>query len=399
MEYQLEVTGVLGVEHATVRLQSGQVTEVVGPNASGKTSIATAAQAVLARDINPLGLPATDAKRHYAHDGDADAAAATLAVYDIDGAGTDDPVLVLAGEVTWRPAAQTVIAPPELHPSRPEAVGLTDFRARKSAKERAEALQSALLPPPDQVLAAVRTALEPYLDAKALAGVMETLDDLGWDAAMKVYADRGKVAKRQWGDIAGRMWGSSIAADWRPDDWRADWDSLTVSEAEASVTDARDALAVLHRAQAVTEAEAEAAAAAAERLPGLDADCEAKHAALTEASAAEDTARAALARAESAKAEAGRELEAARHAVRVAEETGENLRLTKGSPCPHCEGLLLVASGAVVIFDADDHAGKVADADAEVDRLREARNAKQEAWDAAEAVRGEAATAAAQARY
>ena len=52
--------------------------EVVGPNASGKTSLAVCAQAVLARDANPLGLSAADTKRSYPHDG-ADDARLTLA--------------------------------------------------------------------------------------------------------------------------------------------------------------------------------------------------------------------------------------------------------------------------------------------------------------------------------
>lgn len=397
MDYELRVTGVLGVEHAEVWMRSGQVTEVVGPNASGKTSIATAAQAVLALDINPLGLPATDAKRHYAHDGDLDATTATLGVYRVEGADADDPVHVLEGEVVWRPAAQTVTAPPDLRPSRPEAVGLTDFRARKSAKERAEALQSALLPPPDEVLAAVEEALKPYLGGKDLAGVMEMLRERGWNKTEAVYVDRGKVAKRQWGDIAGRQWGVRVAADWRPDRWSADWDGLTVADAQAQVTDARDALATLHRAQAVTEAEAEAAAAAASQLPALADDEKAAADRLADATGAADTARAEAARASSEATDANRALQSARQAVEASEMTATRHAGTEGSPCPHCEGLLLISDGRVLVFDAEVHETNLAQMTAETERLRGVRAEVQEQWDDAENRRGAAAEAAAKA--
>ena len=60
---RLQVENTLGIIHAEVDIEPGQIVEVVGPNASGKTSLAVCAQAVLARDANPLGLSAADAKR------------------------------------------------------------------------------------------------------------------------------------------------------------------------------------------------------------------------------------------------------------------------------------------------------------------------------------------------
>ena len=70
---RLEIERTLGIERAAIDLEPGQIVEVVGPNASGKTSLAVCAQAVLARDANPLGLSAADAKRSYPHDGADDA--------------------------------------------------------------------------------------------------------------------------------------------------------------------------------------------------------------------------------------------------------------------------------------------------------------------------------------
>ena len=52
---KLHVENTLGIVSAEIELIPGQILEVVGPNASGKTSLATCAQAVLARESNPLG--------------------------------------------------------------------------------------------------------------------------------------------------------------------------------------------------------------------------------------------------------------------------------------------------------------------------------------------------------
>ena len=70
---KLTVENTLGIVRAEVDLEPGGIVEVVGPNASGKTSLAVCAQAVLARESNPLGLSAADAKRSYPHDGAEDA--------------------------------------------------------------------------------------------------------------------------------------------------------------------------------------------------------------------------------------------------------------------------------------------------------------------------------------
>ena len=132
---RLQVENTLGIQHAEVELEPGKVVEVVGPNASGKTSLAVCAQAVLARDSNPLGLSAADAKRAYPHD------------------GADDPTVSLSfgaqteysSHYTWFPQRGRIDAPMAAETlSSPEAVGLIDFTAKRGAKERAALFQSAL---------------------------------------------------------------------------------------------------------------------------------------------------------------------------------------------------------------------------------------------------------------
>ena len=52
---KLSIQQTLGIVNAEIDLEPGRIVEVVGPNASGKTSLAVCAQAVLSRDSNPLG--------------------------------------------------------------------------------------------------------------------------------------------------------------------------------------------------------------------------------------------------------------------------------------------------------------------------------------------------------
>ena len=85
---RIDIRNILGIERAEINLPPGGIVEVIGPNASGKSSVAVAAQAVLTQEINPLGAPAPQSKRVYLHDGAEDCEAN----------------LVDNGEVvTWRP--------------------------------------------------------------------------------------------------------------------------------------------------------------------------------------------------------------------------------------------------------------------------------------------------------
>ena len=118
-------------------------------------------------------------------------------------------------------------------------------------------LQPILLPPPEDVLDTLKELLKGQMSAQDLAGVLKSIVDRGWDKTEAVYSDRSRIAQRSWGDVTGRRYGVSVAADWLPDGWLADYDGKTVLETEGDVATARDALALLHKAQAVAEVKEE----------------------------------------------------------------------------------------------------------------------------------------------
>ena len=220
---KLKIENLLGVKRAEIDLDG--IVEVVGPNASGKSSLAACAQALLAHEQNPLGVPATQAARVYLHDGEDEGLA------EIDG-------------VEWRPGKGLTVTGGASPLSRPEAVGLVDYTAKRGEKERLESLQSALLPDVAQIIDRVRERLLSYMPKKDVDGLLEIIGERGFDAAAAVYAERGRESKRQWQEIANRTYGVKVASDWRPDGWLADMDAMTTQQAEEAVTAAREALAV-----------------------------------------------------------------------------------------------------------------------------------------------------------
>ena len=80
---------------------------------------------------------------------------------------------------------------------------------------------------------------------------------------------RATEAKRDWRAITGATYGVRVAADWRPDGWLADFDHMTVQQAEAAVTTMRDGLNAMHRVQAVSESDAAKANDAEKIIPVL----------------------------------------------------------------------------------------------------------------------------------
>ena len=190
---RIEIENCLGIEHAEVEVEAGEVVSVIGPNAAGKTSFAVAAAAVLGAEANPLGVSVADVRAVYLRDG-ASEGYATL---------SEDGVLV-----QWNPRVPDIGVDVTAELSRPECLGLVDLTARRDAKERAKLLQDILLPDPDLVLDELRTALEERLPERDVIGVVEEVKKRGWESAAKVYEGRMQEAKRSWCTVTTRrQWG------------------------------------------------------------------------------------------------------------------------------------------------------------------------------------------------
>ena len=313
---KLKIENLLGVKRAEIDLDG--IVEVVGPNASGKSSLAACAQALLAHEQNPLGVSATQAARVYLHDGE------------------DEGVAEIEG-VEWRPGKGLTVINGAEPLSRPEAVGLVDYTTKRGEKERLESLQSALLPEAAEIIDAVRERLLAYLPKQDVDGVLEMIGERGFHSAEEVYGERGREAKRQWQEIAGRAYGVKIASDWRPDGWLADMDAMTTQQAEEAMVAAREALAALHQVQAVTEAEAQSAREAKAALPGLQ----------TAHKTVWDKAQAIRADLD------GLPLKDAAGAVQdVERELVQQRELARGFPhltCPHCAQAVVVSQGGGLV--------------------------------------------------
>ena len=319
---KLKIENLLGVKRAELDLDG--IVEVVGPNASGKSSLAACAQALLAHEQNPLGVPATQTARVYLHDGEDEGLA------EIDG-------------VEWRPGKGLTVTGGAVPLSRPEAVGLVDYTSRRGERERLESLQSALLPDASEILDAVRKRLLEYMPPVDVDGLLEIIEERGFNAAAEIYAERGRESKRQWQDITGRKYGIKVASDWRPDGWLADMDAMTTQQAEEAVVAAREALAALGLVQAVSEVEAQSAAEAQDALPGLERALEA---------AEQDEYAARLDLSELAS------IDAVTSAIKTEErELSRQRRLSRETPhlaCPHCaRAVALGADGALAQYDEE----------------------------------------------
>ena len=326
---RIEIRDILGIHAAELAVGPGEVVEVVGPNAGGKTSIATACQALLAREPNPL---------HYT--------VAEIRQYVREGDGEGWATMTVGGEpaATWEPAQTdgAIGALTNAPSSHPMAVGLVDFTARMPAKTRAGLLQPVLLPDPATVLEQLREDLQPYLPERDLEGVIAEVGKRGWEAAATIYEDRMRRAKREWCDTTGRgRFGSKVASDWRPAGWTADHDRLTAEEADRQVEEARVERDELLREVVIGEAELLAAETARAQLPAVNEELAAVEVELESHRDAEATAKQAHGAAEAP-------IREKREALAALDAKGKALKagMELGGPtheCPHCgRGLAVV---------------------------------------------------------
>lgn len=269
---EIQITNFLGIEQVAIPL--GVPVAVTGPNASGKTSLATACAGILAQNDNPLGLGAT--KRPYMRDS-ADSGEVLL---------TDEHGTIYRH---WRLMEKGIRVLPDSPDSLSKHVlGLTDFIGIPP-KHRVEAWESCFLPAPKELVSMVSSELEKQISRSAvLDEVLGLLRLRKWTDCEAVFSHKAREAKQEWQRIAGETWGSKKADGWTPTGWRSDLDAVTPAECRTRIEEAREALRLVQTGQAVHESEIERARQVAVEIPSIVKELEGRTEARNDAKAAYD---------------------------------------------------------------------------------------------------------------
>lgn len=326
MSYRFEMENILGVKHGALTCGDRPVM-VSGLNASGKTSLAMALAAVLARNPNPAGISSAQSKA-YLHDG-----------------ATEGHITLHADDTqtTWSlPEGKITVVGDDSKLQTPESVGLVDFCAQRGMKERADTYERLFLPPPGPGLAEdLKAAFAGRVDAGILDAVIEYVQAEGFEAAAKVFEDRRRAAKRKWAKLTGEPYGAKKANDWRPEGSRIEEDTMTPMPLEEEVVEARAALQGLHVEGSITEAQIQEAQKHAEKLPELRAAAEA-----AEANAASDddveAARSEQAEVLKEASALNTKIESRESAIETARERIDEGIVEPEHACPHCKGGLYI---------------------------------------------------------
>ena len=269
------ISNFLGIESATIPLPEKPVL-VVGPNASGKTSVATAIAAVLTRTHNPLGLGVTKA---YLRDGQ-DYGEVLLK--------DDKGVEMVRWIVTEDSVREFAEAPPA---SRQHTTPLTDFIMLKP-QGRVDLWEEAFLPPPAELVDLITKEVHSKIAREGLADeVLRHLKVSNWKGAEAVYKAKAGDSKRAWQLIAGEVWGPKKGESWTPTNWRSEYEGITPMEAESNLERAREALRTVQVAHAVTESQQFEADEAAKEVGSLQMQYDKLELALREFNGLLDVAR------------------------------------------------------------------------------------------------------------
>lgn len=330
---KLQIRSFLGIEKADLEISYRPVF-VVGPNASGKSSLALALGALLARDSNPAGVSSADA-RAYLHDGEEEGS------LQIEG---DEGSLEL---VLPSLAFRQVGTPPA--PQRPESVGLVDFTAKRAKKERAEIFEGIFLPPVGPELSAgLSAAFGDTLDAKTRDQVLDYVLGEGFDAALKVFEAQRREQKKQWHDVTTVNYGKDVASKWRPKGLPLDREQVMPAAVEAEIAEAREYLQGLHVEGSITEAQITEAQKAAEKIPGIQNELVSAQRELSDfAMPANDD----LEKLRAESKEIGDKVSRAeRHRIELA-----RTKVDDEAPfaCPDCGKGLILSEGQLQVFDKD----------------------------------------------
>ena len=329
----VEITNFLAIAAVEIPLDK-RPTAVLGPNASGKTSISTALAGILSRDPNPLELGA--ARRPYLHRGAEDGEV----VLRLSDTGAECRRWIMS-ETGIRAVAG---GPPD---ASKHVLGMTDFVDLKPA-ERTRVWESCFLPSNKELVAMVGEDLKKQIGAPDVVDkVLGMLRTRKWSDVETVYKHQAREAKAEWQGLAGRNWGKVVAEQWKPHGWRSDLDTVTQAESRTRFEEQRETLRVVQIKQAVQESDVSRAQEALAELPNLEKE----HATLAEA----------CSRAKSAYADADRKLASIkRDGLRVRDELQQHdngkPERDETTPCPSCGKALVVGPGTHLTMAQDTSA-------------------------------------------
>ena len=251
---EIQITNFLGVADVTIPLTNVPVA-VMGPNASGKTSLATAIAAILSRSDNPLSLGVQ--KRPYMRD---DALSGEILLRGEGGSEYR----------RWNLLEKGI----RVLPGGPEDIGkavlgLIDF-CTAGSKARIEAWETCFLPEPSKLVEMVGGELEKLLSRTAVVDEVKTmLRTRRWEDCHAVFVHKAQECKRAWATLTGEPYGVRKADTWSPAGWLSDFDHVTPAEARTRLEEAREALRMVQMRSAVNEADVARAKEAKREVPSI----------------------------------------------------------------------------------------------------------------------------------
>ena len=326
----VEIKNFLMISEVEIPLDA-RPTAVLGPNASGKTSISTALAGILSRDPNPLELGA--ARRPYLH------------------RGAEDGQVVLRNSDTgiefrrWIMSESGIRALADGPPDASKHVlGVTDFVDLKPA-ERTRVWESCFLPSNKDLVAMVGEDLKKQIGSPDVVDkVLGMLRTRKWSDVETIYKHQAREAKSEWQRLAGRNWGKVVAEQWKPQGWRSELDTVTQAESRTKYEEQREKLRLVQIKQAVEESDVSRAQEALAELPNLEKE----HTTLAEA----------FSKAARAHKEVQRELDAVKsEGLRVRSELTQHdaskPERDETTPCPSCGKALVVGPGTHLTMAQD----------------------------------------------
>ena len=327
-------TNFLGISRAEIHLAEKPLI-VLGPNASGKTSLAAAIAGLLSGNANPLGMEWR--KRLYVRDGE-DYGEILLR--------SDAGVEWLRWILTEQEVRRFPEAPRHL---AMHSMGMVNF-IDLVPQSRTQVWESVFLPPLKQTCSRLASQLvEQGVQEDRITDLLDSLRIRPWAQVEEAHGEKSALARAAWKQVTGEQWGGKKAGKWVPAGWKGEYQDVSRLEAAAHLQESREALRSVQVERGVSAAMKAQAVAASSKIPDLE---EALKKAEAERKSAGDTAL------QLSVSEWRLDRRAKQLRIDIQLHSAEEPRNTETTPCPCC-GRALVIQGKLLTPAADDQ--KVAD--------------------------------------